>query len=121
MGNDNSGGYDRDESIKKLEKKSQNLDKDIDDMWDDPMFSFEECVHAQTAKHIMDDQVKSLKEMNESENKFSKINLDEYRNKDGNFNVYEVKRPLNNSLSNKSGSMSSKFFHEGVAFGNEKK
>ena len=31
------------------------------------MFSFEECIHAQTAKKIIDDQAKSLKEMNENE------------------------------------------------------
>ena len=47
--------------------------------------------------------------------------MDEYRNKDGNFDVYEVKRPLNTSSTNKSGTMSSKFFHEGIAFGNEQK
>ena len=121
MGNDNQKEYDRNESIKKLEKKSEKLEKDIDEMWKDPMFSFEECIHAQTAKEIMDDQVKSLNEMNESEKKFSKINLDEYRNKNGNFDVYEVKRPLNISSSRQSSTMSSKFFHEGFAFGNEQK
>ena len=73
MVNDNSSEYDKDESIKRLEKKSQKLDKDIDEMWKDSMFSFEECIHAQTAKQIIDDQTKSLKEMNESEKNFLKL------------------------------------------------
>lgn len=121
MGNDNSGQYNRNESIQKLENKSHELEKDIDKMWQDPIFSVEECVNAQKVQGNIDTKVKSLKAMNEYEKKFSQINLDEYRNKNGNFNVYALQRPLNNSSSNKSGTMSSKLFHGGVAIGNGQK
>ena len=70
MGNDdNSGSYDRNKSIQNLENKSKNLGKDIDEMWISPCFSVEECVHAQKVQKNIDDQVKSLKDMNESEKK----------------------------------------------------
>ena len=44
---------------------------------------------------MIGEHTEKLKDMNLKEEKFSNINLDEYRNSDGTFNSYKVKRPLN--------------------------
>ncbi len=42
------------------------------------------------------DDIQSLYQMEDNEEKFrNNINLDDYRNEDGIFNVYKVERPLN--------------------------
>ena len=122
MGNDNSEGYNREERIKKEEAKCKRLGKDIDDMWKDPMFSVEECVNAGKVYSEMTDRLNSLKEMNKSEKKFSeKINLNDYRNNDGTFNIYKTERPLNTKNGEKSYKLSKGAHHEGIAIGNGKK
>ncbi len=121
MGKDNSKGYNREERIKNEEAKCKRLGKDIDDMWKDPMFSVEECVNAGKVYCQMLDRINSLKEMNKSEKKFSeKINLNDYRNNDGTFNIYKTKRPLNTKNGEKSYKLSKGAHHEGIAIGNEK-
>ena len=117
MGNDNSNDYDRNEKIRDLEKKKKNLD----DVWDDPFLDVEECFHADMASLHMTKRIERLKEMNQKDEKFSKINLDDYRNSDGSFDVYKVKRPLDNPSGNGSYESSSKLFHQGVGFGKEGK
>lgn len=121
MGDENSKVYNRSEKIFNEENKSARLDKDIEKMWNSPYFSVEECVHAHMAKSMMDDRIKSLKQMNEKENSFSEnIDLDKYRNSDGTFNVYKTSRPLNCPYGEKSYKMSKGAHHEGMAIGNGK-
>ena len=121
MGDDNSKTYNRNEKIFNEENKSARLEKDIDKMWSDPRFSFEECVHANIAKNIMDDKIKSLKRLNEKENNFTKnIDLNKYRNDDGTFTIYKTSRPLNSSNGEQLYEMSKKLHHEGMAIGNGK-
>ena len=58
--------------------------------------------------------------MDEEEKNFTKnINLDEYRNSDGTFNVYKVKRSLKGGKG--ADKIIKKLHHEGVAIGNDKK
>ena len=115
--NTNSNKYDRNETIRNLEQKRN----DIDDLWDDPRFDLEECVHAGTASNMIREHIEKLKDMNLKEEKFSNIYLDEYRNSDGSFNVYKVKRPLNCPSGNWLFRSSPKLFHQGVGIGKEGK
>ena len=119
MGNDYSNEYNRGERIEEEEKDIQRLEKDIDKMWDNPFYSVEECVNANTALELKRDNLESLKAMDEAEKKFSKnINLDNYRNDDGTFNIYRTKRPLNIGSGERSYKLSNKAHHEGIAIGN---
>ena len=91
-GEDSKEEYKREEIIKNKEEKIKNLDKGRDEMWNDPFFSFEECVHAGIARDIMTDEVNSLKQMDKAEENFSKnINLDDYRNDDGHLIYIKLK------------------------------
>ena len=73
MGNQGSNDYDREEKIRNEQIKIENLSRDREKMWEDPFFSFEECVHAGIAEDIMRNNVESLKQMNEAEKNFKKI------------------------------------------------
>ena len=64
--------------------------------------------------------LKDKKKMDEEEKNFTKnINLDEYRNSDGTFNVYKAKRSLKGGKG--PDKIIKKLHHEGVAIGNDKK
>jgi Zn ribbon nucleic-acid-binding protein len=122
MGEDNSKGYDRQERINDLEKKSNRIGNDIDKMWDDPRFSFEECIHAGFAQRQVDDHIKSLKQMNKLDKNFKEnINLNDYRNPDGSFNVYKAEIPLEMLGGEKGYKMLKILHHEGFAIGNGEK
>ena len=116
---DSKEEYKREEIIKNKEEKIKNLDKGREEMWNDPFFSFEECIYAGRAKDIMTNEVNSLKQMDKAEKNFSKnINLDDYRNDDGTFNIYKAERPLDNKYGENSNKMSKSFHHEGIGIGN---
>ena len=106
-----SNRYNRNEVIANKQKKLGKLDKDIAKMWQSPWFDVEECVNAEKVSSMKRDEINSLKKMNEAENNFNKnFNLNDYRNKDGSFNVYQTKRPLNNNSGEGSYNNSSKLF-----------
>lgn len=69
------------------------------------------------------DDIQSLYQMEDNEEKFrNNINLDDYRNEDGIFNVYKVERPLNfREKWEKLDDKNRKIHHEGLAIGNGKK
>ena len=114
--------YNRNKVIANKQKNLGKLNKDIDKMWKSPWFDVEECMNVQKFSSKQRDEINSLKKMNEAENNFNKnINLDDYRNRDGSFNVYQTKRPLNNYSGEGSYNNSSKLFHEGMAIGNGQK
>ena len=112
-----------------LGKLYQQYDDNLNKMWQSPWVDYDECANFSKRREYnpeterMKSDINSLKRMNEAENNFNKnINLNDYRNEDGSFNVYEVKRPLNcpsGGSSFKSGS--SKAFHQGVGIGNEQR
>ncbi len=113
--------YDRKKRIKNEENKSEKIQEDFYKMLEDPRFSLEECYHAAILKGNYDNKLNSLKQMDETEDKFSKnINLNDYRNNDGTFNIYKTKRPLNCKVGEQLNNLSKKAHHEGIAIGNEK-
>ena len=114
--------YNRNEVIENKQKKLGKLDKEIDKMWQSPWSDVDECTDVGRYASMQRNEINSLKKMNEAENNFNKnINLNEYRNEDGSFNIYKTKRPLNNAFGEESYNKSSKMFHQGIAIGNDKK
>ena len=119
MGNE---PYNMEKRITDLEKKSEKLSTDFLNKCNEPNHSVTESLRIIEEKDLLDDKIKSLKQMNESRKNFSKnINLDEYRNEDGTFNVYKAKRPLNTKIKDETVSQAKILFHEGVGIGNDKK
>ena len=121
MGNeDNTYKYDRNVRIKNLEKRSDELYTETMNMHHDSKFSFDEILDSWHKKDKIDDEIKRLKKMDENEKNFTKnINLDEYRNSDGTFNVYKTKRSLKGGKG--VDKIIKKIHHEGIAIGNDKK
>ena len=89
-------------------------------MYNEPKYTLSDILDSWNKRDKIDNSIKRLKIMGENEKNFSKnINLDEYRNSDGTFNVYIAKRSL------KGGKGTDKIFkklhHQGIAIGNDKK
>ena len=62
-------------------------------MYNDPKKSTSEILESWEKKDKIEDKIKRLEEIDKIEKNFEKnINLDEYRNSDGTFNVYKSKR-----------------------------
>ena len=92
--------YNRNQVIANKQKELRKINKELgnynykgnlDKMWESPYVDYDECVnfgkHGEKGHKIRSD-INSLKRMNEAENNFNQnINLDDYRNKDGSFNV----------------------------------
>jgi len=119
MGNENLE-YNRDERIKNLEKRSDELRTETLNMYNDKKYTTQNILDSWDKKNKIDNSIKRLKKMDENEKNFDKnINLDEYRNSDGTFNVYKAKRSLNGGKG--VDKIIKKLHHEGVAIGNDKK
>ena len=122
MGAENSSGYNREEKIKKLEKKSNEIRDYTLNMYNEPKHSTSEILDSWKKKDKIDEDINRLKKMNETEKNFSKnINFNDYRNSDGTFNVYKTKRSLNYPTGEASGKVVKILHHEGIAIGNGKK
>ncbi len=83
--------HDRNLKIKALEQRR-------DQLYHDALFkpSISDRLNSWDEKFKVDDEIKRLKLMDEKEKKFEKnINLDDYKNSDGTFNIYKTKRSLN--------------------------
>ena len=118
MGNDYK--YDRNERIKDLEKRKDELSTEINRTYVDKKYTIDDRLKLWDKKLKIYDDIKRLRTIDEKEKNFSKnINLDEYRNSDGSFNVYRVKRSLNGGKG--VDKIIKKLHHEGVAIGNDKK
>ena len=115
MGNANSNEYDRNETILNLDKEEINWM-----LFGMITFRFWRMYPCGSG-NMIGEHTEKLKDMNLKEEKFSNINLDEYRNSDGTFNSYKVKRPLNCPSWNELYRVSSKLFHQGVGIGKEEK
>ena len=115
MGNANSNEYDRNETILNLDKEEINWM-----LFGMIPFRFWRMYPCGSG-NMIGEHTEKLKDMNLKEEKFSNINLDEYRNSDGTFNSYKVKRPLNCRSWNELYRVSSKLFHQGVGIGKEEK
>ena len=132
MGNENSNKNNREERIecireiiyydnpkydrgKKIKELKQQSDKETDDtlkMYNDPKNSTLKILTSWEERDKIDDEIKRLEKMDEIEKNFKKnINLDEYRNDDGTFNIYRTKRSLNFSGGEASNSIIKKFHH----------
>ena len=118
MGNDYK--YDRNERIKDLEKRKDELSTEINRTYVDKKYTIDDRLKLWDKKLKIYDDIKRLRTIDEKEKNFSKnINLDEYRNSDGSFNVYKVKRSLNGGKG--ADKIIKKLHHEGIAIGNDKK
>ena len=85
--------YDRGERIKELKQQSDKIRDDTLKMYNDPKKSTSEILESWEKKDKIEDKIKRLEEIDKIEKNFEKnINLDEYRNSDGTFNVYKSKR-----------------------------
>ncbi len=116
MGAQNSK-YDRSKRIDELREKRFKIMDDSFKM-DDFSEKFKEWEKADK----IDDKIKRLEEMDKIEKNFDKnINLNEYRNPDGTFNVYKCERSLDVKGGKASNSIIKALHHEGVAIGNGKK
>lgn len=119
MGNENNA-YNRSERIKELEKRSDELRTKTLNMYNDQKYTTRNILDSWDKKDKIDNSIKRLKKMDENEKNFSKnINLDEYRNNDGTFNVYKTKRSLKGGEG--VDKIIKKLHHEGIAIGNNKK
>ena len=118
MGSD----YNREEKIRNLEQKSDEIRNDTLRMYEDKKYTTTDILDSWSKKDKIDDDIKRLKLMDENEKNFDKsINLDDYRNSDGTFNVYKTKRSLNTKGGKQSQKIIKILHHEGIAFGNDKK
>lgn len=91
-------------------------------MYNDPKKSTSEILESWEKKDKIEDKIKRLEEIDKIEKNFEKnINLDEYRNSDGTFNVYKSKRALDFKGGEASNNILKSLHHEGVAIGNDKK
>jgi len=114
--------YNREEKIKDLEQISNKLRDDTLKMYEDKKCSTSDILKSWDKKDKIDDDIKRLKSIDEIEKNFSKnINLEEYKNKDGTFNIYKAKRALNTKGGKGSQKLIKKLHHEGIAIGNEQK
>ena len=121
MGEEISTEYNRGQRINNLEKERNRLEKEEDKMWNNPIFSVAESMTCHMMGKNIGDHINSLKEMDNRENNFCKnVNLDDYKNSDGSFNVYKVERPLNSKGGEGLYKMSNGAHHEGLAIGNGK-
>ena len=68
----------------------------------------------------LDGRISSLEKLKDIAGKFSKINLNDYRYKNGTFSVYKAERLLSTSGASAYTVTSGKAHHEGVAIGNER-
>ena len=118
MGNN----YNREERIRNLEQKSDEIRNDTLRMYEDKKYTTTDILDSWSKKDKIDDDIKRLKLMDENEKNFDKnINLDDYRNSDGTFNVYKTKRSLNTKGGKQTQKIIKILHHEGIAFGNDKK
>ena len=85
--------YDRGERIKELKQQSDKIRDDTLKMYNDPKKSTSEILESWEKQDKIEDKIKRLEEIDKIEKNFEKnINLDDYRNSDGTFNVYKSKR-----------------------------
>ena len=85
--------YDRGERIKELKQQSDKIRDDTLKMYHDPKKSTSEILESWEKQDKIEDKIKRLEEIDKIEKNFEKnINLDDYRNSDGTFNVYKSKR-----------------------------
>ena len=114
--------YDRGERIKELKQQSDKIRDDTLKMYHDPKKSTSEILESWEKKDKIEDKIKRLEEIDKIEKNFEKnINLDEYRNPDGTFNIYKCERALDFKGGEASNNVFKKLHHEGVAIGNDKK
>ena len=91
-------------------------------MCNDPQATGNDILSSFAKQVKVKDKIKRLKEMDNIEKNFEKnINLDEYRNPDGTFNIYKCERALDFKGGEASNNVFKKLHHEGVAIGNDKK
>ena len=124
--------YDLDKSYVKNEIEKNSIEREIEENPISSLFTphkiitkavysiKSEIIKKKIEKKEVD--VRSLIQMEVNEEKFCKnVNLDDYRNEDGTFNVYRVERPLNfKDKGEKLDDKNRKLHHEGVAIGNGK-
>ena len=112
--------YNRNERIQNLEKRRDELTTETLNMYHDNKSTTSEILKSWEKKDKIEDDIRRLKIMDEKEKNFTKnINLDEYRNRDGTFNVYKTKRSFKGGIGEDK--IIKKLHHEGIAIGNDKK
>jgi len=111
---------------KEYEERSKKLtDEVLDEMNNSPMFDSDEIALYYSYKLKPYEEYKHYEKIDESfkvtKEKFDQINLKDFQNDEGTYNIYKLERPLkvkDTKIGNILNKIVKKIHHEGVAIGN---